>query len=250
MRQKSRSPEDNDTTRDHWKPLYRAGAVAPLVTMATYVVEVVGVLLVGDNYPTKALDWFSLFADRRLLGLLALNVFDVISIALLGVMFVALYIVLRQWSQSIMLIALFFALLGITVFVASRADMGSTMLKLSDQYAAAATGPQRDQLLAVAQALAVSVRATIDTMGFFFVAAASLLISIVILRSKAFDRATAYVGIFGFIVTLVSRVSLVTGASLSGALMPVNGLAWLIWWVLVSRSLFRLSNQRSKKPIG
>ncbi len=228
---------------NNWKPLLKAGAVVPLITLATYVIEVIGVILVGDPYPTQAIEWFTLFEDNKLLGLLALNVFDVISIAVLGVMFLALYMALKQRDESSMLIALFFAILGITVFVASRADMGSTMLKLSDEYAAATTQVQKDQLLAVGQALAAPVRATIDTMGYFFVAAASLIVSVVILRSGTFSKATAYVGILGFVIALVSRLGLVIDSSLGEMLMPIHGFVWLIWWVLISRGLFRLARE-------
>jgi hypothetical protein len=238
-----KNPENNIFTEKQWKPLYRAGAIAPLIALATYVIEIIGVILAGDPYPTSSLQWFTLFADNKLIGLLALNVFDVVSIALLGVMFLALYMAMRRGNESIGLIAAFFALLGITVFVASRADMGSTMLKLSEEYAAATSQIQKDQLLAVGQALAAPVRATIDTMGYFFIAAASMLISVVILRSGIFNKATAYVGILGFVITLVSRLSLVFETSLPEMLLPVGGLIWLIWWVLVSRGLFRLARE-------
>lgn len=234
---------DIHSTNTRWKQLYRAGAVAPLIALATYVIEVIGVILVGDPYPTSSLEWFTLFAEDQLLGLLALNVFDVVSIALLGVMFLALYMALRRGNESIMLIAVFFAFLGITVFVASRADMGSTMLKLSDEYAAATTQVQKDQVLAVGHALEAPVRATIDTMGYFFVAAASLLVSIVILRSGTFNKATAYVGMLGFIIALVCRLGLVVDSSLGEMLMPIHGLVWLIWWVLISQGLFRFTRE-------
>jgi hypothetical protein len=243
MPQEYHDAADIHSTSIQWKPLYRAGAIAPLITLATYVIEVIGVILVGDSYPTQSLEWFTLFEDNRLLGLLALNVFDVVSIALLGVMFLALYMALRRGNESIMLIAVFFALLGITVFVASRADMGSTMLKLSSEYTAATSQIQKDQLLVVGQALGALVRATIDTMGYFFVAAASLLVSIVILRSDSFNKVTAYAGILGFLITLIARLSLVIDTSLSEIIMPINGFIWLIWWVLVSRGLFRLAQE-------
>jgi len=243
MTRNEHNTTDINPTNIQWKPLYLAGAIAPLIALATYVIEVIGVILVGDPYPTSSLEWFTLFADNKLLGLLALNVFDVVSIALLGIMFLALYMALRRGNESIGLIAAFFALLGIAVFVASRADMGSTMLKLSDEYAAATSQIQKDQLLAVGQALAALVRATIDTMGYFFVATASLLISILMLRGETFIKATAYVGMLGFVVTLVGRIGLIIDSSLSEMLLPVGGLIWLIWWVLVSRGLFRLARE-------
>jgi hypothetical protein len=45
------------------------------------------------------------------------------------------------------------------------------------------------------------------------------------------------------VITLVSRLSLVFETSLPEMLLPVGGLIWLIWWVLVSRGLFRLARE-------
>ena len=235
--------KDKGTTRSNWKPLYRAGAIAPLITLTIYLIEVISVILVGDDYPTRSLEWFSLFEENKLLALLALNAFDVFSISLFGIMFLALYIALRQQDESMMLIATFFALLGITVFVASRADMGSTMLKLSDEYAAATTNMQRDGLVAVEQALGAPIRGTVDTMGYFFVAIASLIISIVIQRRDIFLKATAYTGVIGFLITIISRISLIFDSSFSTTLLPIHGLIWFMWWILISRGLFQLARE-------
>ena len=42
---------------------------------------------------------------------------------------------------------------------------------------------------------------------------------------------------------LTNDISIVVAPSLAAILMPINGLLWLIWWVLVSRGLFQLGRQ-------
>jgi hypothetical protein len=238
-----------ETAGAEWKRLYRIGAVAPLVTLAFYLTEVLAIVfgeLAGEPYPIIASGWLSLFQRSKVLGLLYLNALDVFSIAILGAMFLALYVALRRTSESYMTIATFFAFIGIVVFVSSRADTVSASLTLSDRYAAATTEPHRAQILAAWQAVEASVRATPQTIGFLFIAIAGLLISAVMLHGKVFGKVTAYVGILAGVVTFTDQMCIVVAPSIAGILMPVDGLLWFIWWLLSSRGLFRL--QRSISP--
>ncbi|MBN1580497.1 MAG: DUF4386 family protein [Anaerolineae bacterium] len=233
------------TDDSQWKTLYRVGGAAPLIALAFYLSQFL-IFFSNETYPTTPEGWFVLFQHSKLLGLFFLNVLDVFSIALLGTMFLALYIVLRQFNPSLMAIAAFFSFLGVAVFCSTRAAAVSATLSLSDQYAAATTEAQRFQILAAGQAIHAPIRATVETAGFFFMAAAGLIISVVILHGKSLSRVTAYVGILASLVTFANDISIVVAPSLATILMPINGLLWLVWWLLISRGLFRLARDISK----
>jgi hypothetical protein len=100
--------------------------------------------------------------------------------------------------------------------------------------------------LAAMEALGSLGAATNQTVGFFFIAVASLIISVVILRSKRFSRATAYVGILASTLTFADDISTIVAPSISAILMPTNLLLWVVWWILVSRGLFILSQTTSE----
>ena len=226
-----------------WRTLCKTGAIAPLITLAFYLLEMFAIILggmSGEPFPVTAGDWFSLLQRSRLLGLLYLNALDVFSIALLGIMFLALYMTLRQTHESYMVIAAFFSLLGVGMFVAVRADMAAAMLTLSDRYAVATTELQMTQVLTAGEAVGSLVRATPETIGWFFMAIGSFIISIVMLQGETFNKAIAYVGILGGIVTLIGRIAQFAAPSIAGAIMFPGALPWLIWWFLVSRGLLRL----------
>lgn len=230
----------------HWKALYRAGGVTPIVTVAIYLAQMFVIIfgeMFGESYPITVNDWFSLFQRNRIVALLYLNAFDVFSIALLGIMFLALYVALKRFDESYAAMAAFFSLLGVAIFVSVRADMGATVLSLSDQYAAATTEAQMDQLLATGQVINSLGRATPETVGFFFMAIAGLIFSIVILRSGTFNKAIAYVGILGSAVTFIHRMGMFIVPSVASVLMPLSGLLWLIWWILVGLGLIRLGRK-------
>lgn len=229
-----------------WRPLYRIGAAAPLITIALYLTQLLVIIVSGAVYPTTPESWFALFQHSTFLGLMFLNALDVFSIAILGLMFLALCTALWRAGPAYISIAAFFAFLGITVFVSPRAVSVSGALLLSDQYAAARTEAGRSQVLAAGQAIMSVNRATPETIGFLFVAIAGLIISLIIWHTETFSRLTAVVGILASIVTLVNDLCIVLAPDLAVILMPINGFLWLIWWLLISRGLFVLS--RNKTP--
>jgi hypothetical protein len=223
---------------DDWKTLYRVGGIAPLVAVIFYLTEMF-VIIFGGNFPESVADWYMLFERNRILGLLYLNALDIFSIALLGTMFLALYVALRRYNPSWMTIATFFGLLGVAVFIVPRVLMLS-ILPLSEGYAAATSEAEKALYIAAALPLHVE-RATPETIGFLFQAVAGMIISAVVWRSETFNKATTIVGLLGGTVTIANDFCIVVAPSLAAILMPVNGLLWLVWWLLISRGLLRLS---------
>ena len=238
-----------ETSNSDWKPLYRAGGIAPLITVAFYLIQLLVILISGVTYPTTPESWFALFQRSTLLGLIFLNALDVFSIAILGLMFLALYVALRQSKPSLMLMAAFFAFLGIAVFVSARAELVAATISLSNQYQVATTVAQQSQLQAAGQAIMSITRATPETIGFLFMTVAGLITSMVILQSGIFVKLTAIVGILASIVTIANDIGIIVAPSAAGMLTYINGLLWLIWWLLISVGLLKLSSGNSKEQV-
>jgi len=229
-----------------WRTLYRAGAVAPLIALVFYISEF-SIMIVGDTpYPSTIAGWYALLQRSKLLGLWYLNALDILSFALLGIMFLALYMALRYIRPSLMLIALYFALLGVVVFIVPRV-LHLALLPLSDMHAAATTEARRMMLLAAGEALSQVSTATPQTLGFLLMAFAGLLISVVILQSQSFGKAVAYVGMLGFVAALANYVSWLFAPAIAAMLMPINGLLWFLWWIIISIALFKLAKATSDK---
>jgi hypothetical protein len=211
-----------------------------LVALVFYLIQI-PLMIFGGPYPADSEGWFELFQRSRMLGLLYLNALDILSVTLLGVMFLALYVALRQVHPSRMAIATYLALLGVAVFIVPRVAMLS-VLPLSDLYVDATTEAQRSQLLAAWTTLNALGTATPQTPGFLLMAIAGGLISTVTLQGQAFPRAVGYLGIVAALVTLANQLSMIVLPAAAAILMPVNGLLWLIWWLAISRGLFRLAS--------
>ncbi|MBE0690944.1 MAG: DUF4386 family protein [Anaerolineae bacterium] len=221
-----------------WKRLYRIGAVAVLVTVAFYLTELVVLSLGGRSFPSTINDWFALFAESRLLGLLYLNALDMLSIALMGPMFLALYMALRQADEAWMTVGLFFGLIGIPIFIAPR-SITLNVLTLSDRFAAATTDVQRTQIMTVGESVALGSPTT-QTVGFLFIATAVFIISLVLLRSTIFGKVTAYVGLLASSITFIGFITMLVAPSIAGVFVVLSMLPWLVWWLLIARGLWQL----------
>jgi uncharacterized membrane protein YgdD (TMEM256/DUF423 family) len=59
-------------------------------------------------------------------------------------------------------------------------------------------------------------------------------------KSHPFGKAVAYVGIAGFVAALVNYIARLLAPDVAPMLMPINGLLWFAWWIMISVGLFKL----------
>ena len=209
--------------------------------------------------PEAVSDWFALLQSNRLLGLAYLNIFDIVNYVLVGLMFLGLYAALRRANRSYMAIATFLGFVGITVYFASTTAF--SMLSLSDQYAVTTTEAQRSMLLAAGKAMLVLNRfsspgahpGTGGLVSLLLIAVAGMIISVVMLRSAVFNRATACVGILASALDLAyciafAFVPAVDSELLAVGFIPAAGLLWMIWHIMVGWRLLRLGKKTPPNP--
>ena len=250
---------DQEIAERRWRGLYITGGVAALIAVVffrrNFGTELVafkgfGVWDVPALHPSTADGWFTLLQDKMFAGLLLFDVVDLVNYALVGLIFLALYAALYRTHRSAMVIATASGLAGITVYFASNQALA--MLSLSERYAAATTETQRAMFLAAGEALlAIHNPGTIYQgtgvyVGYFFVLLAGLIISVVMLRSNVYGRATAYVGILANALGLGHFVALaIAPAPIFLALPSVLSAPFrLIWYVLIAVTLLRLGSAR------
>jgi hypothetical protein len=221
-----------ETLDSGWKDLYRVGGAAALIIVVLYAIQII-VFLAWGPPPSTVIGWFALFQNNRLLGLLDMDLLSLADYALMGLMFLALYVALRRADESFMAIATTLAFVGVAVYYASNTAFN--ILSLSDEYAVATTDARRSMLLAAGQAMLAIYQGTAFHVSYVLVSVAPLIMSAVMLRSNIFSKATAYVGILANILGLVYFLPAV-GVLLS--LISVVGLA--IWYILIARRLFQL----------
>ncbi|HTX90193.1 MAG TPA: hypothetical protein VMC09_03165 [Anaerolineales bacterium] len=246
-------------TRSPWKPLYVTGAVAALLAVFVFrrnlSAELLGLRQLGiqsfgmanvpTGMPVHAADWFALFQHSPYVGLILLNVFDLVEYALVGLMFLAVGAALWNTRRSAVLVATVCGLAGIIVYFAS--NQAFAMLSLSRQYASAAGEAQRTSLLAAGEmALAVNnpgalTQGTGIYVCMLLVPLAGLILSIAMLTGKVFNRATAVTGILANALILGYFPALAFAPALLILPFVLSAPLRVAWYFLVALKLFQLA---------
>jgi hypothetical protein len=237
-----------------WKNLYIAGGIAALLAVFVFrrnlgaeltLLGMMGILKVSP-LPMIAADWIKLFQLNWLVGLTYLNFFDVIEYLLVGLLFLALYVALQNTSKSAMLTATVLGLIGITVYFAS--NQAFAMFALSKRYAAATTTAEQSNLLAAGEGLLAGnnpvflYQGTGIFLSLFLVLISGLIISIVMLRSSVFSKATAITGILANGIGLCYFLVLVFAPAVIWIPHSVSAPFRVIWYFLIALRLFKLAS--------
>lgn len=236
-----------------WKPLYRAGTVAALLTVVLTLISL-PVYLVwpppNGLQPTAStvIDFFTIFQSNWLHGLFDLDLVMLIATLLVVPLNLALFMSLRRVSPSWMAIALALSLMGSAAYLVINPSF--TMLSLSHTYAASSQ-VQRPLIVAAGQATLTAYQGTGFDMYYLWGAFSLLIMAVVMLRSTIFNKATGYLGLITGILMLVPP----TVGTIGIVLAFLSLLPMLAWYLLLARRLWQLGRpvspeaaQASAKP--
>jgi hypothetical protein len=224
-----------------WASLYRICGVAALVAGIVFRRNIAAeiILFAGQTPPNTVADWFTLLQNNSLLGVSLLNIFDVVNYALVGIMFLGLYVTLKQTNRDFMALAATLGLVGTAVYLASNTAF--SMLSLSNQYATTATETEKTTFLAAGQTLLAMGQSTGVYTSLLLVAVAGFITSVVMLKSKVFGKVTAYVGILAGALDLIYCVTTFAFMpELDALFLASAGLCLMIWHILAGRKLYQL----------
>ncbi|MBN2116924.1 MAG: DUF4386 family protein [Anaerolineales bacterium] len=225
---------NTEPTDPRWKLLYQLGGAAALSMVSIIVIQLIAFMTAPPPYNGTALDWFDLFQKNKLIGLIDFELLMVVYTILAIPLTLALYFALRGTDQALM--ALFFALslVGTMCFIAARPAF--EMLYLSNQFAAATTEAQKALSLAAGETKLATFHGTAFQVSYFLGSINGLIVSLVMLKSRIFSRATAYVRIassvfdFGLLVPVI------------GIFLSIFSVLFLFAWnIMVARRLFQLA---------
>jgi len=226
--------------QEKWNLLYKIGGLAALIVAALTLGEIP--FFIFYTQPGTISDWFSLFQSNPLIGLLDFWGLEIPMYFMFVLVFLALYMRLREANPSLMTIALICALLGVGIFLATNNPF--SMLTLSNQHAAAATEAEKSALLAAGQAILANTNQRAVggfNIGLFLVSIAGLITSLVMVQGQIFSKSIAYIGILAFALSLADYVRQALTQSLIISLLVIllGTLFLLIWFVLVGLKLYQ-----------
>jgi len=244
----------SETTGSTWNGLYRIGGAAALICALMYLITL-GIYVPAYRAgppPGTVLEWLTLFQVKPLTGLFFLGLADIIIMVLWGPMSLALYTALKHFNKTWSMLATAFIFVGMAVYLATNTAF--SMLSLSHQYAAATTEAEKSVLLAAGQAMIAISEGTSGKLPLAWIA--GLILSVVMLRSAVFSKATAWAGILGLGLLVASMPF--AGYTTTGPTTAVvsaivaltyigGGLLSLAWYILVGLRLLKLGRTEAKK---
>ncbi len=220
------------TDASQWRGLLVTGAWCAFAGVAMIVVEVGRYLLWPP--PTSTVGFYDLLLSNPVLGLVSLDLLFIVSNTLTLLVHLALGLVLWRVNRSAVVIALAFAAVGTAAFLSSARPV--EMLTLAHAYADADTAG-RTALLATGDGMLATWQGTGYVVYYYLGFATLLILSVLMLRSGVFSRATATWG-------LASAVLMVVPATFGqvGLVLALVSLApWSVFTVLVGRRLLHLA---------
>lgn len=215
-----------------WKPLFKITSFCLWLILFFVIIQIFVYVL--SPPPKDVIGFFNLYHKSPLLGLLSLDLIMLLDWILEIPIFLTLYILLRRKNESLALLAITLGLIGIAIYFASGVTF--EMLILSQQYFQATSEIQKNILLSSGQNLLATYEGTAFNVSYVLVAIAFLINSIVMLKSKIFNKTTAYFGLAMSVLMLLPPTTGMIGFVCSFlSLIPM-----IVWFILVAKKLSQL----------
>lgn len=222
------------TANPAWKALYKFGAIAALLMVAIIIVQLIVFMTAPPPLEGTATDWFALFQTNKLIGLIGFELLMIIYTLLSMPLVLSLYHALKRTDPAFTALYVALSLIGVVCFVAARPAF--EMLALSNQFAAAATETQRAGILAAGEATLAAFHGTTFHVSYVLGSISGLIISLVMLKSQIFSKATAYVRIASSIFDFGLYIPVI------GVMISIFSVLFLfVWNIMIARRLLQLA---------
>lgn len=225
-----------------WRGLYAVGGVAAMITAAPIPIHVLVFIIWPPPLDGGVAEWFTLFQDNWLLGLVSMDLLLMDDYVLLVPIVLALFVALRRTSETVVTLAAALFFVAIAAYFASNPAF--EMLSLSKEFETATTDSEKEMYLAAGQAMLSTYAGTAFHVNYVLGSVAGILIGIGMLRSRVFSRSAAYAVLLGNVIGLglyLPTIGLV--------LSVITGQVLWIWYILIGRRLLQLGRDAGSAPV-
>jgi hypothetical protein len=223
----ARDISDTESTNHPGEGFYKAGGIVAIILLLLTIAQMV--VFLAWPPPTTVEGFFALFQSSWLRGLLSLDLIYVVINALLILLYLAFYFILKRTNEVVITVALILGLVGIAAYFSSNTSF--QMLSLSNHFASAATDAQRAVYLGAGEALLATYAGTAFNVYYILNAITLLIFSVVMLKGSIFSRTTAYFGLAAGILMLIPSTAGTIGIYFSlASLIP-----WIVFLILFTK---------------
>lgn len=235
--------ESNIFDSQFYKRLYTVGAVASLLQLAIIGLYIVITMIYGPRI-TNAEEFFIYQKSHSWSILLRVDLLLLILVGLYLGNFPALLVALWRKNPITTLFAFSFTIIAVVLSFAGESTFA--LKHLGELYNSATSELERTQIIASGEAILASGwwNSTGSYMTGILLQGGGVLISVVMFKSVSFSKVTSVAGLIGNGFDLLQHLLSPFAPQISEYLSFVM-VAYLIWYPMMSRDLYRLAKNQS-----
>jgi hypothetical protein len=229
--------------KTRYAALYRAAGAGAIVTALLIPLQVIA-FIVWPPPGAGAAEWFAVFRENPVRGLVSYDLLILLEEALLIPIVLALYTLLHGRSASLMLVAAGFWFVSIVLFIG--ANTGFEMLTLATRNAEATDDAARAAYLAAGEGMLAAYmgNGTSFVVGYLLASVAGILVGFAMLRTPVFHPAAAYAAI---VANVLGFGLFLPGIGVLLALVSVVILC--IWYAAIGWRLIRMPEALNRRRL-
>ncbi len=220
---------------DYKIKLYRAGIIATTFMLTMIPVQIAFFLI--WPHPTNVVDWFTLFNNSWIIGLISFDFLYMLSMFAAIFLYIALFFALFEKQKALSLFAIIIGLIGLAIYFPSNTSI--EMLSISKQYLNASTEYDKGLFIASGQTLCAIWKGTSYSVYYLLNGIALILFFLAMIRNNKFRKSTTYIGLTSGILMTVPATAGIIGMTMA----LVSLVPWSIFSILVIQDFNRIIKQ-------
>ena len=227
--------KNNGKQADFKITIYQSGIIATIFMLVLIPVQIFFFII--WPHPTTIVEWFNLFNDNWLIGLISFDFLYLLSMIAILFLYLALFFALYEKNKALIILALTIGLIGLAIYFPSNTSI--EMLSNSRQYAEAVTEQEKTILLASGQTLYSIWQGTSYAVYYVLSGIALILFSLALIKNPKFRKSTAYNGLVSGLLMTVPATAGLLGMSMA----LISLIPWSFFSILVIRDFRKIIMQ-------
>jgi hypothetical protein len=223
---------------DYKITLYRVGIIAAIFMLTMIPVQIAFYLI--WPHPTNIVDWFTLFNNNWIIGLISFDFLYMLSMIAAIFLYVALFFALYEKKPVLSLFAIIIGLIGLAIYFPSNTSI--EMLSISKQFLNASTEYEKGIFIASGQTLSAIWKGTSYSVYYVLNGIALILFFLAMIKDNKFRKSTSYIGLTSGILMTVPATAGMIGMTMA----MLSLLPWSIFSILVIQDFNRIIRQGKK----
>ncbi|MDY0287956.1 MAG: hypothetical protein RBR15_03935 [Sphaerochaeta sp.] len=205
--------------------------VALYASLTMAVIIPLQIIVFFVSFPPETAElWLALFNQNWVIGLLQMDLLFIVDNVLLALLYLALYQILKEKNQPVMMIAILLGMLGIAAFFASNPAF--EMWQAAREY----VKMPREGLLTIAEGLILQWKGTAFTI-YYVLNGITLIMTTLVMRGSIFGNRTATVGLISGILMVIPS----TAGTIGLVCSLLSLIPWMIFLIMMTGTFRKLS---------